>query len=113
MFSSADRKYDFCFQFPWTTKDEIEIDLPAGFELDNAEKPAPFAAGPVSAYNVAMGLTTDKKTLVMKRDFFFGGGGTLIFPHTSYGQVKFLFDQLHKNDEHTITLKQATAANPN
>jgi Domain of Unknown Function with PDB structure (DUF3857) len=115
MFSSSTRKYDVSFEYPWSQKDEVEIALPPGYELDNADKPGPFAAGEVSAYNLAMGVTNDTRTLILKRDFFFGGGGTLVFPQTSYAQVKNLFDQLHKNDEHTITLKQSatTAAKPN
>jgi len=115
MFSSNTRKYDVCFEYPWSQKDEIEIELPSGYELDNADKPAPFNAQGISAYNISMGVTNDNRKLIIKRDFFFGGNGNLVFPQTSYEQVKNLFDQLHKNDEHTITLKQATttAAKPN
>jgi hypothetical protein len=111
MFSSATRKYDVCFEYPWSQNDEIEIDLPAGYALDNAERPAPFGAGEISHYDVNMGITKDNRTLIVKREFFFGGGGNLVFPQTSYSQVKALFDEVHKSDEHTITLKQGAAAN--
>lgn len=111
MFSSGARKYDIYFHYPWSQNDQIDIELPPGYQLDNAEKPAPFAAQSISEYKIAMGVSTDKRTLIVHREFFFGGGGNLLFPATSYLPVKNLFDQLHKSDEHTITLKQAAAAN--
>ena len=111
MFSSATRKYDVCFQYPWSQNDELEIDLPPGYALDNAEKPAPFGSGDISQYKVNMGITNDQRTLILHREFFFGGRGILLFPQTSYSQVKLLFDELHKSDEHTITLKQSAGSN--
>jgi len=38
-----------------------------------------------------------------------GGGGNIILPVSTYSQLKTVFDLLQKNDEHTITLKQAAA----
>ncbi len=39
LFSSASRKYDIYFHYPWSEHDHITIDLPAGFTLDNADAP--------------------------------------------------------------------------
>ncbi|HEX5704142.1 MAG TPA: DUF3857 domain-containing protein [Pyrinomonadaceae bacterium] len=111
LFSSATRKYEVYFHYPWSQDDQIEIELPAGYSLDSAERPAPFGAQKVTQYKVSMGVTKDQKTLVVRREFFFGGGGAIVFPAASYTQVKSLFDLLHKSDEHTITLKQAAASN--
>jgi hypothetical protein len=111
MFSSATRKYDVYFHYPWSQDDKVEIDLPAGYALDNAERPGPFNAGNVSQYQIKLGITDDKRTLILHREFFFGGGGMMLFPQTGYSQIRLLFDQLHKNDEHTITLKQTAATN--
>ncbi len=83
--------------------------LPAGFTLDNADAPAPFNAGPVSDYKPSIGLTKDGRTLVYRRNFFFGGGGTIIFPVETYSRLKTYFDAIHQSDNHTITLKQTTA----
>jgi hypothetical protein len=110
LFSSGTRKYDVYFRYPWSQTDEIEIELPKGFGLDNAERPAPFAAQPISEYKISMGITTDNRSLVVRREFFFGGGGHLLFTSDKYAAVKNLFDLLHKNDEHTVPLK-STAAN--
>ncbi|HEV8589910.1 MAG TPA: DUF3857 and transglutaminase domain-containing protein [Pyrinomonadaceae bacterium] len=108
-FSSATRKYDIYFHYPWSQDDHIEFDLPAGYVLDSPDKPAPFAAENVSQYNIAIGLTTDKHTLVVHREFLFGRGGNILFPPTTYDRLKAFFDKLHKNEEHAITLKQAAA----
>lgn len=110
MFSASERRQPIYFHYPWSERDEVEIELPPGFALDNADKPAPFSAGAISQYKVDLGMSADGKKLVLRRDFFFGGGSNILFPGTSYSQVKLLFDQLHRNDEHTITLKQ-TASN--
>lgn len=111
LFSSASRKYEIYFHYPWSQDDQIEVELPPGYALDNAERPSPFGAQQVTQYKISMGITQDQKTLVVRREFFFGGGGNIVFPAASYNQLKTLFDLLHKNDEHTITLKQAAASN--
>ncbi len=108
MFSASNRTHPVYFHYPWAEKDELEIELPSGYALDNADAPHGFAAQGISEYNVKIAVTTDERKLIYKRDFFFGNGGHILFPQTSYSQVKSLFDLLHQNDEHTITLKQTT-----
>lgn len=111
-FSAADRRNEIYFHYPWSEDDTVEIDLPAGFALDSADAPQPFQASEVSKYAVSVAVTTDRRTLVYRRSFFFGGGGGLRFPVNSYAQLKQLFDEMHKRDNHTITLKQDAAAAP-
>jgi hypothetical protein len=84
------------------------IELPAGFALDNADSPAPFGDRAVGEYTPSIGVTKDGHTLVYKRNFFFGAGGNILFPATSYPQLKNFFDVLNKSDNHTITLRQTT-----
>jgi hypothetical protein len=107
MFSTAARKYQVYFRYPWSESDDIEFVLPPGYALDSADRPAPFSAAGVSEYTVRLGLTMDNKTLVLQRQFYFGGGANILFPATSYSSVKDLFDRLQKSDEHTIALKSA------
>jgi hypothetical protein len=111
IFSGATRKYDIYFHYPWSEKDEVEIGLPPGYQLDNADRPGSFQAGNISQYNVSIAITKDNQKLILRREFFFGGEGNTVFPRSGYDQVKGLFDQLHTNDEHTISLKQAAAKN--
>jgi len=109
LFPNAERKYDIYFHYPWSEFDDIEFELPAGYALDNADRPSAFNASGVSAYSVEMGVTDDHRKLVVKRKFFFGGGGNIVLPVSTYSQLKTVFDLLQKSDEHTITLKQAAA----
>ncbi len=112
LFPTSTRQHSIYFSYPWSEEDEVTIDLPAGYTLDNADAPAPFAARPISEYKPSLAVTKDGKTLVYKREFYFGGGDNILFPVTSYNQLKGFFDTLHKQDAHTITLKQNTPAAP-
>jgi len=113
LFATGSRKYQVYFHYPWSEDDKVEIDLPAGYALDNADAPSPFGSGQISTYKPSLSITSDGKTLVYKRNFFFGGGGNLLFPVEAYPQIKAYFDQLHKQDNHSVALKQgvATASN--
>lgn len=114
IFSASERKYPVYFHYPWSESDQVDIELPQGYSLDNADAPAPFGSGEISQYKPSLAVTKDGRSLIYKRDFYFGGLGNILFPPTIYTQVKTYFDQLHKQDSHAITLKQsATAATSN
>ncbi len=107
MFSSATRKYDVYFQYPWSEQDNIEITLPKGFALDSADQPADITdAQKIASLAINIGVDTEQTVIVYNRKFYFGGGGNMLFPVTSYQGLKNLFDAFQKADAHTITLKQ-------
>ena len=110
LFATASRKYPIYFHYPWSENDLVEINMPKGYALDNADAPAPFGSGEISQYKPMLSVASDGSMLVYKRTFFFGGGGNVLFPVESYPQVKQYFDTVHKQDGHTIALKQ-TATN--
>jgi hypothetical protein len=109
LFSGSDRRYPVYFSYPWSEEDQVTIELPVGFSLDNADAPPPFSGGEISEYKPSLSITKDGRKLVYKRSFFFGGANTIVFPVDSYAKLKSFFDTLHQADNHTITLKQATA----
>jgi hypothetical protein len=106
-FLSNDRRYDICFQYPWTEFDDVSIELPPGFALDNAEAPGKVSAGSDCTYSVAMTITRDGRTLSYKRSFMFGGNGAVQLPASQYPLLKKIFDVVHENDNHTIVLKES------
>ena len=106
-FTSGERNHSIYFHFPWAEDDNVTIDLPVGFALDNAEGPASFNASTVCKYEVKTLVTDDKRTLIYKRKFIFGAGGVILFPAETYLQVKSVFDTLHSRDNHSIALKQS------
>jgi hypothetical protein len=110
LFTGSERTYPVYFSYPWSEEDEVSIELPAGFSLDNADAPPPFGSPPVTDYRPTIGVSKDGKTLVYKRNFYFGGNGTIVFPVASYSRLKNYFDAIHQADNHTVTLKQAAVA---
>jgi hypothetical protein len=111
LFSAGTRRYPIYFHFPWSEEDQIEISLPKGYALDNADRPASINVGGICKHEIKMGVTKEQDMLVYRRNFFFGGNDTILFPVTTYEQVKRLFDEINRADNHMITLKQVTASN--
>jgi hypothetical protein len=109
LFPTSERRHDIYFHYPWSEEDSVTIDLPEGFSLDNPESPAKFGANELSRYEPKAQVTEDGRTLVYSRKFFFNprnAGGPIVFPSTSYSQLKGYFDEVHKQDNHTLSIKQ-------
>jgi hypothetical protein len=111
LFSAGTRRYPIYFHFPWSEEDKIEISLPKGYTLDNADRPAPINVQEICKHEINMGVTQDQTMLVYKRNFLFGGNDSILFPVTTYDQIKRLFDEINRADNHMITLKQSAASN--
>jgi transglutaminase-like putative cysteine protease len=107
LFPTSERKHDVYFYYPWAEEDDVMIDLPGGYALDNAEAPGDLAFGELGHLKIKIGVTKDQRTLSYKRQFRFTG---MLFPKNTYPNLKRAFDAAHQVDNHTITLKQATAA---
>ncbi|MGA2136779.1 MAG: DUF3857 domain-containing protein [Bryobacteraceae bacterium] len=105
LFTAAARKYPVAFEYPWSENDYVEIQMPAGFDLDHPEAPASLNFGEAGKYEVAISVTKSKK-LLYSRQLTFGAGGLIQFKVESYPQIKTVFDRVHEADGHTITLKQ-------
>lgn len=113
LFSTSARRHAVYFNYPWSEEDEVSIELPAGFTLENADAPSQIASKPISEYTPSLSVTKDGRILIYKRQFYFGGEGNIIFPVESYALLKAYFDTLHKQDNHALVLKQAAAAASN
>jgi hypothetical protein len=113
LFSTSERKHEIYFHYPWSEEDDVEIALPEGYALDNPNSPAPISANELSKYDVKLVATKDGRTLIYHRKFFFGGGATdmfrMRFAPSTYPILKNYFDVIHKQDGHTISLKQGAA----
>jgi hypothetical protein len=105
-FTASERLNDIYLRHGWRELDTITIALPAGLEFEEPEAPEGTTIQNVGHYNVKINLTPDGK-LIYARDFVFGENGTILFPKTSYGQFKGLFDFLKKQDDHVLTLREA------
>lgn len=105
IFSSAVRKHDIYFAYPWAENDFIEIKLPNGFELESPDSPGEIAdPSRIGALSIKIGASA--AIVRYQRKFHFGGGGRILFPVESYPVLKNLFDAFNKADTHIITLRE-------
>ncbi len=109
LFAAGSRIHEIYFHYPWSTEDQVSIELPQEYVADNADTPTAFALDAVSEYKGSISIAKDGKTISLQRHFFFGGGGTIVFPAKKYSLLKDHFDMVHRQDNHTITLKPVAA----
>ncbi len=106
-FSTADRKYPIFFHYPWTENDDVQIALPKGYELENADSPMPIAdSSKISYHNIKMRIDKANNVLHYDRSFVFGNNGFTLFQPQDYKPLKDLFDAFHKSDTHMMTVRQ-------
>ena len=106
-FTSSTREHDISFQFPWSEKDVIKIELPEGYKLDNAQSPPPQGDNQnISSLDINIGVNKETNTIYYERKFHFGGGGNVFFPVSTYSALKNMFDAFHKSNTSTLTLKK-------
>ncbi len=109
-FTSSTRKYDVYITYPWLEQDDLTIELPKGFALENADAPAPLKDGQgIASHETKMAITADGRILTYQRKFSFGNGGFIRFPSDSYPAIKAYFEAFNKANVHQLTLRQATA----
>lgn len=106
LFTSETRNYDVYFHYPWAEKDSILIELPKGFEIDNADAPGRLTdPDRIGLLNIDIGISSDKSFMKYDRQFHFANG-LMVFSKSVYPAIKTMFDKFHNADSHTITLKQ-------
>lgn len=105
-FSASTRRYPVEFPYAWREADEIFIQLPSGWTLDNADSPGNVDFGKPGGYGVAITVSPSNE-LTVKRELVFGKEGMLIYPTTTYTALKAIFDQMQLRDQHSLSIKAA------
>jgi hypothetical protein len=106
-FSSANRKYDIYFHYPWSENDHIEITLPKGYGLDSADAPAAVEdPNKIGSDVISIRVDPAQTFLIYDRKFHFGKNGNYLFQASAYQPLKNLFDAFFMADSHVLTLKQ-------
>ena len=107
VFSGAGRKYDIVFSYPWSDDDNIDITWPLGYDLDSADTPNEISdRQKIASLTTSIAVIKAERQIKYHRNFFFGGGGNVLFPADIYPILKLLFDRFHTANSHAITLKQ-------
>jgi len=109
-FTETARKWDLYFPYGWTEDDEVTIELPDGWDLDQPTAPASSHFGDTGEYVVDLRKTTDGRKLIYTRRFEWGKAQNLLIPAANYAQVKKIFDFVEAQDNFNLSLKQAANA---
>ena len=112
-FTETNRKADIYFHYAYSEFDDVEIELPEGWELDKPSAPRSSKLSEAGEYEAKVRITTDKRKVLYSRRLSWGNPGTLIVPGNNYPLVKKIFDFVQEQDHHVLTLKQAGPASGN
>jgi hypothetical protein len=107
IFSAPARSSDVYFPFAWTEEDDVSIELPAGFELEQPEGPPAIEAGAARwTLDLLIGTEAARNRLLVKRTFAMGLTKTVLFPQKTYPALKQFFDRVYSQDGHTLVLRR-------
>jgi hypothetical protein len=109
-FPEATRHNNVYFDYPFAEVDAVDITLPAGFELDHADAPAPINIPPNFRYSVHIGFDKEHNKIEYRRQLLVGDKDVLLFDAKIYPNLKKVFDTLHESDNHMLTFKSDAAA---
>lgn len=103
LFSATERKNIVNFPYAWKEADQLSIQLPDGWMLDNAGNPGPLNFGKPGEYDLRIGISKTNE-LVIRREFSFGREGILAFASNTYPTLKKIFDEVQLRDRHTLSI---------
>ena len=110
LFTSPHRTHDIFFHYPWSEEDDIKIEIPQGYVVNNPDAPLTHALDATSEYKRSVAIVNNGRTISFQRQFSLGGGGTVVFPAKKYPRLKDYFDAINRQDNGTITLEQAASS---
>ena len=110
MFSASERKYGICFQYPWSEEDVVTFEVPEGYELESPDAPQSSKIAQIGNYDVRLQMTRDHRKLTYGRKFTWGNQGAIMFAAEAYPQMKQIFEFIHRQDNHTLALRQGSAS---
>jgi hypothetical protein len=108
-FKESTRKTPIYIPFAYSESDDIAIEIPAGWELDNATEPSSGEFG-VGSYKVRALKSKEGNRIVYKRVFEWGKDMQIVYPAEVYPQLKKIFDFVYEQDRHVLSFKQKADA---
>lgn len=107
LFRAERRTSEVYLQFPWTEIDEVRIDLPQGYALEEPSRPSPIDAG-AATYELQLSVK-DGAVLVARRELVVGKQEAILFAVTAYPTLRQFFDAVHRSDSHTLVLRSKSS----
>jgi hypothetical protein len=103
VFAETSREYDIYIPFYWSEEDEIKINLPDGYELEEASAPRAVKVPDLLAYDVDVAWLKKENSIRFRREY------SVLGRHLKkdlYPALKEVFDELQTREQHTITLRE-------
>ena len=82
------------------------LQLPHGYELENAEIPGGINFGKTGSYEMKMTVNKSTNEMHTVRQLRFGAEGVSSFFAKDYAPVKKVFDDVHARDRQTMVLRE-------
>jgi hypothetical protein len=109
MFTASQRQHNVYFSYPWSEADQVDIELPAGYDLESPGGRQPISMGDAGKYQFEILVSQDHRWLRCVRSLVFGSNNSIMVAASKYPLLKQLFDAIHEIDNHTLTLLQTAA----
>ena len=109
-FTGESRVHPIYFRYPSVEEQVVTIELPEGFELDNADLPPPFVQKVFVTQDIEIAVSDDKRAIRYTRKSGFTVPA-LLFKPNQYSALKQMYDLYHSRDNHTLSLRQTSGRN--
>lgn len=110
LFTAGARQHHIYFPFAWSEQDTITIDLPDGYEVEDAGAPGTIALGQgIGLYAPKLQMSGDGRRATYTRSLFVGAQGNILFQSGDYASVKSFFSELQRHDGFTMALRRRPA----
>ncbi|MDR1010281.1 MAG: DUF3857 and transglutaminase domain-containing protein [Opitutaceae bacterium] len=102
MFPEKKRVNDIFFKYNKATEDDVTIKIPDGYQLEEASAPSSAGEANWGRYKVTLAFKKNAGEIICKREFAFNQRS---LSAEGYKVVKRIFDYVHAQDAHILTLK--------
>ena len=104
VFTKTEREHPLYFNFQWCEEDSVEIKLPEGYELEEGHAPVGVVDEPALRHLTRLSYDAEKRIVHYRRLFQLG---LVILPPEKYPAIKQIYDEIHRQDHHLLTLRRA------
>ena len=110
MFSATTRVHPIYFQYPYVEEQEVTIEMPEGFELDNPDAPAALTRETILKHDISIQVSEGRRAVRYYGKTAFTVP-ILFFRPSQYSGLKELFDLVYSRANHPLTLRQVGESN--
>ena len=109
VFTRAPREHVVYLPYESSEDDSLELTLPPGFALEDADAPASFALPPAVEYRTSLVKAAGGDRLLYRRRVSHGG---MFFPAATYRVLQQAFDDLHRQDGYVVSARRVEELSP-